>query len=70
MNGCCDVRVPSTRQYSCDGCLSSGCCSAYEHCVSCCLQPSKVGRAPCSASPFSFLPLFYDELWIFHVRFL
>lgn len=41
MNGCCDVRVPSTRQYSCDGCLSSGCCSAYEHCVSCCLQPSK-----------------------------
>uniref|UniRef100_A0A9L0TGZ7 SREBP regulating gene protein n=1 Tax=Equus caballus TaxID=9796 RepID=A0A9L0TGZ7_HORSE len=41
VNGCCDVRVPSTRQYSCDGCLSSGCCSAYEHCVSCCLQPSK-----------------------------
>uniref|UniRef100_A0A8C4LV61 SREBP regulating gene protein n=1 Tax=Equus asinus asinus TaxID=83772 RepID=A0A8C4LV61_EQUAS len=41
VNGCCDVHVPSTRQYSCDGCLSSGCCSAYEHCVSCCLQPSK-----------------------------
>ncbi|XP_049644821.1 SREBP regulating gene protein isoform X2 [Suncus etruscus] len=40
-SGCCDVRVPSTRQYSCDGCLPSGCCGTYEHCVSCCLQPGK-----------------------------
>ncbi|XP_073916944.1 SREBP regulating gene protein isoform X3 [Castor canadensis] len=40
-NGCCDVSVPSTKQYCCDGCLASGCCGAYEHCVSCCLQPSK-----------------------------
>ncbi|KAF6080627.1 hypothetical protein HJG60_001658 [Phyllostomus discolor] len=41
VNGCCDVSVPSTKQHCCDGCLSNGCCSAYEHCVSCCLQPSK-----------------------------
>ncbi|XP_036908076.1 SREBP regulating gene protein isoform X1 [Sturnira hondurensis] len=41
VNGCCDVNVPGTKQHCCDGCLSNGCCSAYEHCVSCCLQPSK-----------------------------
>uniref|UniRef100_A0A8C5KCI4 SREBP regulating gene protein n=1 Tax=Jaculus jaculus TaxID=51337 RepID=A0A8C5KCI4_JACJA len=40
-NGCCVVGVPSTKQYCCDGCLANGCCGAYEHCVSCCLQPSK-----------------------------
>ncbi|KAM4827777.1 SREBP regulating gene protein isoform 1-T1 [Thomomys bottae] len=40
-NGCCDTSVPSTKQYCCDGCLASGCCGAYEYCVSCCLQPSK-----------------------------
>ncbi|XP_023416434.1 SREBP regulating gene protein isoform X4 [Cavia porcellus] len=40
-NGCCDGSVPSTKQYCCDGCLANGCCSAYEYCVSCCLQPSK-----------------------------
>lgn len=42
-NGCCDVKVPSTKQYCCEGCLVNGCCEAYEYCVSCCLQPSKVG---------------------------
>lgn len=42
-NGCCDVKVPSTKQYCCEGCLVSGCCEVYEYCVSCCLQPSKVG---------------------------
>lgn len=41
-NGCCDVSVPSTKQHCCDGCLANGCCEAYEYCVSCCLQPSKV----------------------------
>ncbi|XP_020928792.1 UPF0454 protein C12orf49 homolog isoform X9 [Sus scrofa] len=41
VNGCCNVNVPGTKQYCCDGCLSNGCCSAYEYCVSCCLQPSK-----------------------------
>ncbi|XP_059544248.1 SREBP regulating gene protein-like [Myotis daubentonii] len=40
-NGCCNVNVPCTKQYCCDGCLTNGCCSAYEHCVSCCLQPNK-----------------------------
>ncbi|XP_023589545.1 SREBP regulating gene protein isoform X2 [Trichechus manatus latirostris] len=41
VNGCCNVNVPNTKQYCCDGCLSNGCCSAYEYCVSCCLQPNK-----------------------------
>ncbi|XP_059532427.1 SREBP regulating gene protein isoform X2 [Myotis daubentonii] len=41
VNGCCNVNVPGTKQYCCDGCLTNGCCSAYEHCVSCCLQPNK-----------------------------
>ncbi|XP_036730812.1 SREBP regulating gene protein isoform X1 [Balaenoptera musculus] len=41
VNGCCNVNVPGTKQYCCDGCLSNGCCSAYEYCVSCCLQPNK-----------------------------
>lgn len=65
VNGCCNVNVPGTKQYCCDGCLSNGCCSAYEHCVSCCLQPNKVWRAAlCSASARVFLPLLYDEHWI------
>ncbi|NXE68542.1 CL049 protein, partial [Calcarius ornatus] len=42
VNGCCNVHVPSTKLYSCDSCLPNGCCSIYEFCVSCCLQPSKV----------------------------
>ncbi|XP_004753362.1 SREBP regulating gene protein isoform X3 [Mustela nigripes] len=41
VNGCCNVNVPGTKQYRCDGCLPHGCCGAYEYCVSCCLQPSK-----------------------------
>ncbi|NXS24897.1 CL049 protein, partial [Mystacornis crossleyi] len=41
VNGCCNVNVPSTKLYSCDSCLPNGCCSIYEYCVSCCLQPSK-----------------------------
>ncbi|XP_012518345.1 PREDICTED: UPF0454 protein C12orf49 homolog isoform X2 [Propithecus coquereli] len=41
VNGCCNVNVPGTKQYCCDGCWPNGCCSAYEYCVSCCLQPNK-----------------------------
>ncbi|XP_037685057.1 SREBP regulating gene protein-like isoform X2 [Choloepus didactylus] len=41
VNGCCHVNMPSTKQYCCDGCLSNGCCSACEYCISCCLQPNK-----------------------------
>ncbi|KAJ7309626.1 hypothetical protein JRQ81_007680 [Phrynocephalus forsythii] len=40
-NGCCNVEAPGTKQHSCDSCLPSGCCSVYEACVSCCLQPNK-----------------------------
>ncbi|XP_053552806.1 SREBP regulating gene protein-like, partial [Bombina bombina] len=40
-NGCCNINVASTRLHSCDSCLPYGCCSVYEYCVSCCLQPNK-----------------------------
>ncbi|KAM4708255.1 SREBP regulating gene protein [Discoglossus pictus] len=40
-NGCCNINVASTRLHSCDSCLPNGCCSVYEFCVSCCLQPNK-----------------------------
>ncbi len=33
---------PSTCLYYRSSCLQNGCCSMYEHCVSCCLQPEKV----------------------------
>ncbi|XP_059147587.1 SREBP regulating gene protein-like [Physella acuta] len=38
-NKCCNTKHPSTKHHSCESCLSNGCCSIYEHCVSCCLQP-------------------------------
>ncbi|KYO31753.1 hypothetical protein Y1Q_0022830 [Alligator mississippiensis] len=41
VNGCCNVNVPHTKLYSCYSCLPNGCCSVYEYCVSCCLQPNK-----------------------------
>ncbi|BBN11403.1 hypothetical protein MPTK1_5g11580 [Marchantia polymorpha subsp. ruderalis] len=35
--GCC---ADSTKQYSCSGCnMGSQCCTDYEYCVSCCLDP-------------------------------
>ncbi|XP_043193184.1 SREBP regulating gene protein-like [Amphibalanus amphitrite] len=39
--GCCDTEIPSTRRYQCDSCSEHGCCSVYEHCISCCLHPDK-----------------------------
>lgn len=53
VNGCCNVNVPSTKLYSCDSCLPNGCCSVYEYCVSCCLQPSKVHRLSPAFQVFS-----------------
>nr|XP_002130011.1 UPF0454 protein C12orf49 homolog [Ciona intestinalis] len=38
-NGCCDVTMHDTGRYACKTCQTSNCCSVYEHCVSCCLQP-------------------------------
>ncbi|CAJ0945105.1 unnamed protein product [Ranitomeya imitator] len=39
-NGCCNL-MANSRQYNCESCLPNGCCSVYEYCVSCCLQPNK-----------------------------
>ncbi|GCB68743.1 SREBP regulating gene protein [Scyliorhinus torazame] len=41
VNGCCSVNTPSTKLYACDTCLANDCCTVYEYCVSCCLQPNK-----------------------------
>ena len=42
-NGCCDPN--ENVQYTCDTCnMEEGCCAVYEKCVSCCLNPNKVGR--------------------------
>lgn len=40
-NGCCSVVSLATKRYSCETCQDSGCCSIYEHCISCCLRPEK-----------------------------
>jgi hypothetical protein len=38
-NGCC---INATQRYVCQSCQRNGCCSVYEHCVSCCVQPDKL----------------------------
>lgn len=40
-NGCCKVESEGTKHYSCETCHNNGCCSIYEYCISCCLQPDK-----------------------------
>lgn len=40
-NGCCVRGADGTRRFVCDSCQMNGCCSMYEFCVSCCLQPQK-----------------------------
>lgn len=40
-NGCCNVKVVNTKLYSCETCQANGCCSIYEYCISCCMQPEK-----------------------------
>ena len=41
-SGCCDNSSPNSKRFNCLNCLSIGCCSLYEDCVSCCLDPDKV----------------------------
>lgn len=43
--GCCDASVAATKKLSCDTCEPEldGCCSSYEHCVSCCMRPEHYG---------------------------
>ncbi|XP_057367799.1 SREBP regulating gene protein-like [Daphnia carinata] len=40
-NGCCKPETDGTKHYSCETCHNNGCCSIYEYCISCCLQPDK-----------------------------
>ncbi|XP_076369026.1 SREBP regulating gene protein [Tachypleus tridentatus] len=40
-SGCCNVNAHTTKQYCCETCQENGCCSIYEYCISCCLQPDK-----------------------------
>ena len=42
-NGCCHPNVTHTIQYACSECnADTGCCKLYEHCISCCMDPTKV----------------------------
>lgn len=38
-SGCCHSAGESTKRYECRYCQNNNCCSIYEHCVSCCLNP-------------------------------
>ncbi|XP_031564975.1 UPF0454 protein C12orf49-like [Actinia tenebrosa] len=40
-SGCCHSDGDSTKQFYCGNCQMNNCCSVYEHCVSCCLDPKK-----------------------------
>lgn len=40
-SGCCDKSSPDTKRFDCLNCIPVGCCSLYETCVSCCLDPDK-----------------------------
>jgi len=41
IGGCCEPERPSTKLHSCETCLDNGCCSIYEYCISCCMEPAK-----------------------------
>lgn len=41
-SGCCDLDAVGSKLHSCETCNLSGCCTIYEYCVSCCLNPDKV----------------------------
>ena len=59
-SGCCRADASGSNRYDCTGCLDNGCCSVYEHCVSCCLHPDKqpLLRSILSRSTESFHPLY------------
>ena len=40
--GCCDQTKRTTFRFLCSSCTNINCCSVYEHCVSCCLNPINV----------------------------
>lgn len=57
-NGCCDSNE-NVVQYNCDTCDNQeGCCSVYESCVSCCLNPDKVRKLTPILPPMIDLNLF------------
>ncbi|XP_058442716.1 SREBP regulating gene protein [Malaya genurostris] len=39
--GCCNIEVESTKLFLCDTCQNNACCTIYEYCVSCCMNPNK-----------------------------
>ena len=46
-SGCCHSSGDSTKRYECSDCQNNNCCSIYEHCVSCCLNPNNVSSTDC-----------------------
>ncbi|CDS42765.1 hypothetical protein EmuJ_001048200 [Echinococcus multilocularis] len=41
--GCCDRTKRTSSRFICSTCSSLRCCSVYEYCVSCCLNPVNLG---------------------------
>ncbi|EDO39698.1 predicted protein, partial [Nematostella vectensis] len=40
-SGCCHSDGETTHRYNCESCQVNNCCSIYENCVSCCLDPKQ-----------------------------
>lgn len=39
--GCCNLKKPNIKRYSCETCNNFNCCKIIEYCISCCLNPNK-----------------------------
>ncbi len=68
--GCCDTSDAASKKMSCDTCEPQldGCCSSYEHCVSCCMRPENYGNADLSTlteQVFRDKPFAFDSTFAF-----
>jgi hypothetical protein len=68
--GCCDTSDDASKRLSCETCEPEldGCCSSYEHCVSCCMRPENYGDADLSTlteEVFRDKPFVFDSAFAF-----
>lgn len=65
--GCCDTSDDASQKYSCETCETEldGCCSSYEHCVSCCMRPENHGNTDLSTKT----EFFRDKTFTFESTF-
>jgi len=66
--GCCDASDAASEKFSCDTCETEldGCCSSYEHCVTCCMHPDNHGDTDLSTKTRE---LFRDKVFEFDSTF-